>query len=307
LGAGSTISLGGGVLYRDLALVAQNGALYLKYGNKQIGLDWYGDAFTSPNPAVAYLQIVIEGTRDYNGASQNPMNNRKVQVFDFAGLVAAFDAARAAGENFSMAANLPQFRLWGSDSEAIGGAVAYQYARSGSLGALSHEQMRAVLRDPAFAVSAQPIAPEGTALATENSSMIEGGAMAQTAAVAPSDDTAAAADAVPPGGGALAWPDAAIGSRVAGLPDEWFESRPVQEGARSVAAAWRRIARELPAHLEHGAAWDGPAPIASGVRASPAHAIGVRAQFDGGLGLGDAAAPRLRQFEGLREGFAAIA
>ncbi|TAK52261.1 MAG: hypothetical protein EPO27_01575 [Betaproteobacteria bacterium] len=306
LGTGSTISLGGGVLYKDLVLVAQNNALYLKWGNKQIGLDWYGDSFIPPNKAVTQLQIVIEGTRDYNAASQNPMNNRKIQVFDFLGLAAAFDAARAAGQNFSVAANLPQFRLWGSDSEAIGGAVAYQYARTGSVGALTYDQMRAVIGDAAFAVSAQPIVAAAP-LAAASAAATDEIAMVQAMRIADSGDTATAAATLP---SAVSTPAQAVtqgGWRLAELPDEWFAPQPIHESARSVAAAWRRIARELPAHLDNAAAWDGLPPFANGVRVTPSNAMGVRVASDTGIGLSDAAAPRLRQFEGLREGLALLA
>jgi Ca2+-binding RTX toxin-like protein len=165
LGPASTISLGGGVLYSNLSLVAGSG-LQLKVGNNSISLNgWYD---TPGEKSVTTLQIVIEGTRDYKPTSTNPMNNQKIQAFDFLGLVAAFDAARAAGKRFNVADNLANFRLWSSDTEAIGGAVAYQYARTGTLDALSYDQMRAVISDPAFADSAQSInSPAGTALATE--------------------------------------------------------------------------------------------------------------------------------------------
>ncbi len=306
LGQGGTISLGGGILYRDLSLVYQNSALLLKYGNKQIGLDWYGDGFTPPNRSIDYLQVVIEGTRDYNAASQNPMNNRKIQVFDFLGLAAAFDAARAAGQNFSVAANLPQFRLWGSDSDAIGGAVAYQYARTGSVGALTYDQMRAVIGDPAFAVSAQPIAAAAP-LAAESAAATDEIAMMQAMPIVDSGDPVTAAETVPSAAFSEAGTDAQSLWRFTELPDEWFAPQPVHEGTRSVAAAWRRIARELPAHLDNAAAWDGLPPFANGVRVNPANAIGVRVTSDTGVGLSDAAAPRLRQFEGLREGIALLA
>ena len=168
LASGSTISIGGGTLYSNLALEAQNTALRLKTGsNHYISLgDWY---LTPANKAVSTLQIVIEGTRDYKASSSNPMNNLKIQRFDFLGLVAAFDAA-GRPSNFNVAANLPGAYIVGSDTEAIGGAVAYQYARSGSLGALTYDQMRAVISAPEFAVSVQPIASASTA-AAESSAM----------------------------------------------------------------------------------------------------------------------------------------
>ena len=308
LGAGSTISLGGGILYKDLVLQMQNYALYLKYGNKSVGLDWYGDSFTPPNKAVAYLQIVIEGTRDYKPSSTNPMYSKKIQLFDFAGLVSAFDAARAAGQSFNVAANLPQFWLQGSDTEAIGGAVAYQYARTGTLGTLTHDQMRAVIGDPAFAVAAQPILAAGAALAAESSSFTDAAAIVQPMdfAVAGEASTPAPAASLQEGSTGAPLVDARE-ALVNDLPEAWFAPQAPQASARRIASAWQRVARDLPPHLERYAAWDGVPPFANGVRVNPADAIGVRVTFDNGIGLSDAAAVRLRQFEGLGEGLALLA
>lgn len=310
LGSGSTVSLGGGVLYKDLSLQAANNLLTLKYGNKTMGfMDWYGDVYSPPNRAVSYLQIVIEGSRDYNPSSSNPMNSQKIQVFDFSGLVAAFDAARAAGQSFNVAGNLARFWLWGSDTEAIGGAVAYQYARSGTLGTLSYDQMRAVTTDPAFAVSAQPIvaAAGAASIATESFSLTDDTSMAQPMAFAVSGETSATAPTATSDVSARSQLADASELRFADLPDEWFAPHTPQESARSIASAWRRVARELPAYLDRSAAWDGLVPSSSGVRVSPADAIGVRVTFDNGVGLSDAAASRLRQFEGLKEGLALLA
>ncbi|MBI4207825.1 MAG: hypothetical protein HY527_22630 [Betaproteobacteria bacterium] len=184
LGSGSTISIGGGTLYGNLSLEKVGNALRLKTasGHHITLSDWYGDGFGGPpNKAVSMLQIIIEGTRDYKPTSTNPLNNKKIQAFDFLGLIEAFDAARAAGQTFNVANNLANFRLWGSDTEAIGGAVAYQYARTNSISALTYDQMQAVISDTAFAVSPQPI----TASASQTALNVD------TAAKAPADAFAA--------------------------------------------------------------------------------------------------------------------
>jgi hypothetical protein len=170
-GTDGTISVGGGALYSNLSLSTDGRNLTLKVGNSALSLSqWYGGQFGEPPiKSVSTLQIVIEGTRDYKPTSSNPMNNRKIQGFDFIGLVQAFDAAKAAGQTFNVATNLASYRLWSTDSEAIGGALAYQYARTGTLGALTHDQMRAVINDPAFGVSRQSITPVVSAmLAVDN-------------------------------------------------------------------------------------------------------------------------------------------
>jgi Ca2+-binding RTX toxin-like protein len=317
LGTGSTLSLGGGILYKDLALWGENNLLKLTYGNKVVGFgDWYGDAYTPPNRAIAYLQIVIEGTRDYNASSANPMSNRKIQVFDFLGLVADYDAARAAGKTFNVAANLPNHWLWSSDSEAFGGAVAYQYARTGNLGTLTHDQMRAVIGDPAFAVGAQPIAPAVAALATESTTAAESTVVSDGEPMlraAYSADVAAAVgtqadEPMPFAAGAR--PDSARriagGIRPGDLPHAWFVQPPTDEPTRSVSSAWRHIARALPAHLASADVGDVGVRVV-GVRVHGVGVDGVGVSFGGGIGLSDASAARLRPFEGLKEGFAPIA
>lgn len=174
LGAGSTVSIGGGALYSNLSLTTNGVSLTLKVGNNSMAFDWYGQpGFGIPaNKAVSVLQIVIEGTRDYNASSTDPMKNKKIQTFDFLGLVAAFDAARAAGQTFNVANNLANYRISGSDTDAIGGAIAYQYARTGTLGTLTYDQMRAVISDPAFAVGAQPITASAAASASASAEPI---------------------------------------------------------------------------------------------------------------------------------------
>jgi hypothetical protein len=113
---------------------------------------------------VSTLQIVIEGTGNYNASSGNPLNNRKIQSFNFQSLVSAYDAA-GRPSNFSIANNLAAHRIGGSDTAAIGGAAAYQYARTGTLGTLSYAQLHAVINDPAFAVGTQSITPSAAASA----------------------------------------------------------------------------------------------------------------------------------------------
>jgi len=166
---GSTITIGGGTLYSNLSLEVAGSGLRLKTASSNYVYlsDWYAGT-GGGGKAVTTLQVVIEGTRDYKPTSSNPMNSAKVVAFDFIGLVNAFDAARASGKSFDVAANLPAYRLWNSDTDAIGGAIAYQYAKTGSLGTLTNEQMRAVLNSPSFGSAGQSIiAPSGAIASAE--------------------------------------------------------------------------------------------------------------------------------------------
>lgn len=159
LGSGSTVSIGGGALYSNLSLLANGDALTLKVGTSSVFFSgWY-----SGEKKVWTLQMVIEGTRDYSATSINPMNNKKIQTFDFLGLVNAFDAARAAGQKFDVASNLPTYRLSGSDTAAMGGAIAYQFARTGAISGLTDAQIKAFTAAPEFGVSAQSISATGAA------------------------------------------------------------------------------------------------------------------------------------------------
>ena len=119
--------------------------------------DWYAGA---GNPGVLNLQIVAEAMAAFNASSSDPMLNRKVQRFDFAGMVSAFDAARAATPTlgaWNLANAFAQWRLGGSDSEAIGGDLANQYGRSGLFTGIGVEAARAVLGAPAFGDAAQAL------------------------------------------------------------------------------------------------------------------------------------------------------
>ena len=90
--------------------------------------------------SVDKLQIVIEGTSDYDNGSSDPLHNKKIETFNFDGLVAAFDAALVANPGLTSwalsNALLAQY-LTGSDTAAIGGDLAYRYGRFDTLSDIS--------------------------------------------------------------------------------------------------------------------------------------------------------------------------
>lgn len=167
MGGGGVLSIGGGALYSNLKLSRNTSFLFVAVGSQQLAFDnWYDYGGGIPaNKSISTLQIVIEGTRKYDPASTDPLYHQKIQTFDFLGLVAAFDAAQAAGQRFSVADHLTQFRTGGSDTQAYGGALAYQYATTGSVDALTTAQHRAIMADPALGVSMQSIDASTTLLA----------------------------------------------------------------------------------------------------------------------------------------------
>lgn len=121
--------------------------------------DWYA---SSANHSVVTLQIVAEAMAAFDAASDDPLRGKKVQRFDFQGLVDSFDAARANNPGLSSWAlcdALLNAHLGASDSEALGGDLAYQYGRNGTLAGLGVEPLTAVLVDPQFGSQPQTLRP----------------------------------------------------------------------------------------------------------------------------------------------------
>jgi hypothetical protein len=151
-GQDNTLSLGNGITCADLRLTKNENDLTLVTGaNDHITFaDWYLD---SGNHSIATLQMVIEGSTDYDAESTSPTSNKKIVQFNFDGLVAAFDQARAENPtltSWALSSSLPEHHLGGSDIAMIGGDLAYQYARTGSLSAISRKPAQAILADTQF-------------------------------------------------------------------------------------------------------------------------------------------------------------
>lgn len=155
-GTDNTVSLGKGIKYADLLLKKNSNDLILVTGaNEQITFkDWY---LNTTNHSVANLQVVIEGTTDYNASSTNQLNNKKIEQFNFNGLVGAFDQARAVNSSltsWALSSVLTTFYLGGSDTSAIGGDLAYQYAKNGNLSTISMTPADALLSSTSFGAAA---------------------------------------------------------------------------------------------------------------------------------------------------------
>ncbi|CAN5472378.1 hypothetical protein BH11PSE11_BH11PSE11_04950 [soil metagenome] len=148
----NTLSLGKGITYADLQFKKNANDLILVTGSsEQITFkDWYASV---NNHSVANLQLVIEGTTDYNAASTNKLNNKKIEQFDFDGLVTKFDQARAATPSITswgLSSSMLSFYLNSSDTAAIGGDLAYQYAKNGNLSNVSMNPAIALLAGATF-------------------------------------------------------------------------------------------------------------------------------------------------------------
>ncbi|MBS0419786.1 MAG: DUF2974 domain-containing protein [Proteobacteria bacterium] len=155
----NTLSLGGGTRYADLLFQKSGNDLILKVGaSDQITFTGY---YTSTsNRSVNTLQVIIEGTTDYDGASSDVTRNKKVETFNFDGLVAAFDAARAANPSlttWALTGALAAQYLSGSDTAALGGDLAYRYGRTGTLSDISFTPAEGILGTSGFGTSAQTL------------------------------------------------------------------------------------------------------------------------------------------------------
>ncbi len=157
----NTLSLGGGISYADLQFRRSgNNLLLLTGGSDQITFTNYYSA--TANRSVDRLQVVIEGSTDYRPGSTDLLRNRRVESFDFDGLVTAFDAARARNASlttWSLSNALAAQHWGGSDTAAMGGDLAYRYGLAGTLSDLSVTPAAGLLGAAAFGSALQGFQP----------------------------------------------------------------------------------------------------------------------------------------------------
>jgi len=157
-----TISLGGGISYADLSFErdAWDGLiLNLGEGESIYFESWFNTSWLD-NKAISTLQVVTEAMPGYDPNSADPLLNKRIQQFDFAGLANQFEAALAADPTITtwkLAPHLADFSLGGSDTAAIGGDMAYLYGKNGNLDGLSEAELRAQLNDAAFGTASQTL------------------------------------------------------------------------------------------------------------------------------------------------------
>jgi Ca2+-binding RTX toxin-like protein len=138
-----TLSVGGGIQAGALALSEEGDGLLLSIGTS--------DSIRLTREFEPDPQAWPEITLQLFGS---------VHTFDFNGVIADFYAALAADPtiaSFPLAGVLEGHRTGFSEDGALGGALAWRYATTGSTAGLTDEQVRSVLRDAAFGTDAQPI------------------------------------------------------------------------------------------------------------------------------------------------------
>jgi Ca2+-binding RTX toxin-like protein len=159
--ADNVLSLGGGIAYADLSLRKSGNHLVLDIGvSDSIKLaNWYA---APENRSVLRLQVIAEAMADFEANGSDPLRDNRVETFDFTGLADAFDATRAANPgltSWAITNALTQFHLSGSDTEALGGDLAWQYGRNGTLAGIGVNAAQEVLGDVQFGVQAQQLRP----------------------------------------------------------------------------------------------------------------------------------------------------
>ncbi len=158
----NTLSLGGGIRYGDLYFSKQGNHLILKVGagDDLTFIDWYAD---STSRSVLNLQMIVEGGMDYAPGGDDALRDHKVELFDFSALVQRFDQARAASpaaaNPWAVMNALLDVHLGGSDEAALGGDLAYQYGRNGTLAGMGVNAAQNSLASPQFGTAAQTLRP----------------------------------------------------------------------------------------------------------------------------------------------------
>ena len=156
-GADNTISLGGGIEYGDLSLTRSGADLVLNTGGtgKLTLAGWYAG---NNNKSVVNLQVIAEAMAGFNAGGTDALLDNKIETFDFAALANAFNDAGQVNQ-WSLMNALLGAHLGGSDTEAIGGDLAYRYGRSGSLSGIGLTPAQEVIDAPGFGSNAQMLRP----------------------------------------------------------------------------------------------------------------------------------------------------
>lgn len=163
VGTDNTLSLGGNIHYKDIALTRADDDLVLEIGDKdQITFkSWYE---TDANyKSVLNLQVVADAMAKFDASSSDLLLNRSVQRFDFTAIVNAFDQAcdnksgKGSFRHWSVMNALLDAHLAANDTAALGGDLAYQYGRNGAMTGVSLAAAQDFIGDSQFGLQAQTL------------------------------------------------------------------------------------------------------------------------------------------------------
>ncbi|HUS39632.1 MAG TPA: putative Ig domain-containing protein, partial [Pirellulales bacterium] len=148
----------------QIRLARLQDALAVRVGNDPVAEieDWY--LSSDPYQSIKNLQVITGPAQAGSGSSgglmplallsasesnASSLPDAQVLLFDFASLVAGFDAYQTQNPGaveWAPADEIAAHLVSASDTEVIGGEIAFTYARDGSLAALSPERATAVLQ-----------------------------------------------------------------------------------------------------------------------------------------------------------------
>jgi Ca2+-binding RTX toxin-like protein len=156
-GADNTLSLGGGIRNQDLAFRKSGNDLILDTGASESIMmqNWYS---ATTNHSVLTLQMIEAASADFAPGGADPLLDNKVEKFNFAGLVNSFDQALTVNPgltSWSLSNALLTMYLGGSDADALGGDLAYQYGINNNLTNVGLSAAQGVMGSAQFGVSAQ--------------------------------------------------------------------------------------------------------------------------------------------------------
>jgi Ca2+-binding RTX toxin-like protein len=150
----ATISLGGAIDYADLNLSKSGNDLILKTTSSDqiVFSSWY----SSPN-SVINLQVVAEAMAGFDANGTNVLLDNNIETFNFADIVAQFDAEGATANWQLTDARLTAHLNAGSDAAAIGGDLAYQYGKNSTLTGMGLTNAQSVIGAANFGQTAQTL------------------------------------------------------------------------------------------------------------------------------------------------------
>ena len=156
-GSRNVISFGWGITNASLTLRKNGSDLILDAGSGD-SLTFKGWYTSAANRTAVQLQFFKEGETDYNPWSTDVTRNQKVEMFDFLKMVSAFDQASVGLpplSKWALTNGLLAAHLSGSNSQALGGDIAYQYGLSSNFGGSWLGSAQTTLADPAFGQQSQ--------------------------------------------------------------------------------------------------------------------------------------------------------
>jgi Ca2+-binding RTX toxin-like protein len=154
-GTDNILSLGGAVTYGGLSFNKSVNDLVLNVSgtDKITFAGWYSAA---ANHSVSKLQVIAEAMAGFNPGGGDTLLDNKVEQFDFSALATAFDAAGRVN-GWALTNALLSAHLSGSDTAALGGDLAYQYGKAGSLAGIGLTPAQDVVNAPQFGSSSQTL------------------------------------------------------------------------------------------------------------------------------------------------------